>query len=253
MHPEVKEEFRVRRLQVVFDIAAVRGGVRKLCREFGIAKSTYYYWKKRYELLGKSGLYRHKPIPYSSPRKTRPEVAEKVLELRNGYHMGPMKIVYYLRRYHDIEVSEPTVYRILKAHDISRMTRGNVKRTTHSKRYAKQVPGHHVQVDKFPFRIKTIRTYRGHEFQAKFHYHVEDAGMEHIYIKPMTPQLNGKVERSHRTDKDEFYQLLSYTDDIDLNVKLQAWEDYYNFDRPHFSHQGKTPYEVMKVLLEKSG
>jgi transposase InsO family protein len=215
-----------------------------------------------------------------------------------------MKIVYYLRRYHDIEVSESTVYRILKAHDISRMTRGNVKRTTHSKRYAKQVPGHHVQadvkflcfkdmdgkrikrfqytaiddatriralkiyskhtqinamdfidyvVDKFPFRIKTIRTDRGHEFQAKFHWHVEDAGMEHVYIKPMTPQLNGKVERSHRTDKDEFYQLLSYTDDIDLNVKLQAWEDYYNFDRPHFSHQGKTPYEVMKVLLEKSG
>jgi transposase len=29
-------------------------------------------------------------------------------------------------------------------------------------------------VRKFPFRIKTIRTDRGHEFQAKFHWHVED-------------------------------------------------------------------------------
>ena len=76
--------------------------------------------------------------------------------------------------------------------------------------------------------------------------------MEHIYIKPMTPQLNGKVERSHRTDKDEFYQLLSYIDDIDLNAKLEAWENYYNFDRPHFSHQGKTPYEVMKILLRNA-
>jgi transposase InsO family protein len=34
--------------------------------------------------------------------------------------------------------------------------------------------------------------------------------MEHVYLKPRTPQLNGKVERSHRTDKDEFYQLLTY-------------------------------------------
>jgi hypothetical protein len=29
-------------------------------------------------------------------------------------------------------------------------------------------------VKKFPFRIKTIRKDRGHEFQAKFHWHVED-------------------------------------------------------------------------------
>ena len=55
-------------------------------------------------------------------------------------------------------------------------------------------------IKKFPFRIKTIRTDRGHEFQAKFHWHVEDLGMEHHYIKVRTPQLNGKVERSHLTE-----------------------------------------------------
>ena len=35
-----------------------------------------------------------------------------------------------------------------------------------------------------------------------------------VYIKPRSPQLNGKVERSHRTDKEEFYQLLNYVDDV---------------------------------------
>jgi len=79
---------------------------------------------------------------------------------------------------------------------------------------------------------------------------VEDLGMRHVYIKPRTPQLNGKVERSHRTDQTEFYQLLTYTDDVDRNVKLRAWEDFYNYDRPHLSLEGKTPYEVMKYLLE---
>jgi hypothetical protein len=31
-------------------------------------------------------------------------------------------------------------------------------------------------VEKFPFRIHTVRTDHGHEFQALFHWHVEDRG-----------------------------------------------------------------------------
>jgi transposase InsO family protein len=104
-------------------------------------------------------------------------------------------------------------------------------------------------VEKFPFRINTIRTDRGHEFQAKFHWHVEDQGMRHVYIKPRSPQLNGKVERSHRTDQEEFYQLLTYTGDVDLNRKLKAWEKFYNFDRPHSAFAGNTPYEMLRSLL----
>jgi len=51
---------------------------------------------------------------------------------------------------------------------------------------------------RFRFRIHTIRTDHGHEFQARFHWHLEDLGIRHVYIKPRTPRLNGKVERSHR-------------------------------------------------------
>jgi transposase InsO family protein len=105
-------------------------------------------------------------------------------------------------------------------------------------------------IDRFPFRISTVRTDRGHEFQARFHWHVEDQGIRHVYIKPRSPHLNGKVERSHRTDQTEFYQLLTYTDDVDLNEKLEAWENFYNYDRPHISLDGKTPYEVMRSLLK---
>ena len=36
----------------------------------------------------------------------------------------------------------------------------------------------------FPFRIQAIRTDNGHELQAKFHWHVEDKGIRHAYIKP---------------------------------------------------------------------
>jgi transposase InsO family protein len=69
-------------------------------------------------------------------------------------------------------------------------------------------------VARFPFRIHTVRTDNGHEWQAKFHWHCEDLGMHHVYIKPASPNLNGKVERSHLTDQREFYQLLDYTGDV---------------------------------------
>ncbi len=57
------------------------------------------------------------------------------------------------------------------------------------------------------------------------------------------------MERSHRTDNLEFYPLRTYTDDVDLNQKLRVGEDYYNFNRPHSSLAGKTPYEVLKEKL----
>ena len=103
--------------------------------------------------------------------------------------------------------------------------------------------------DKFPFRIHTIRTDMGHEFQAQFHWYVEDRGIRHIYLRPHSPELNGKVERSHRSDKEEFYQLLTYTDDVDLNKKLEEWERFYNYYRPHSAINGKTPYEALKSTL----
>jgi transposase InsO family protein len=104
-------------------------------------------------------------------------------------------------------------------------------------------------IEKFPFRIKTIRTDNGHEFQTRFQWHLSDLGMLHVYIKPATPRLNGKVERSHLTDQREFYQLLEYDGDVDLRQKLAQWEDYYNFLRPHSAHMGNTPYEALKQRM----
>lgn len=74
--------------------------------------------------------------------------------------------------------------------------------------------------------------------------------MEHHYIKVRTPQLNGKVERFHLIDHKEFYQLLTYKDDVDLTEKLSQWENFYYFEWPHRAHDGKTPYEVLKTLLQ---
>ena len=100
---------------------------------------------------------------------------------------------------------------------------------------------------RLPFRVHVIQTDNGAEFQSHFHWHLEALDIRHVYIRPRTPHLNGKVERSHRVDDQEFYQLLDrdgITDDIHLfNKKLKAWEDYYNYHRPHGALAGQTPYE----------
>lgn len=298
---KVKEALKLRRQLFVLDvISKSRFSVKENCKDFGLARSTYYDWKKRYDLEGEEGLKRKKPIANTHPKKVPQDVKEKVIQLRTEYQLGSIRITWYLERYHDIKISESSVYRILRKEGLTRLPKTASRRTVHTKRYAKKVPGHQVQVDvkfavfknssgkkitryqftaiddatriralkiyqrhnqtsaidfidyvleKFPFRIHTVRTDRGHEFQARFHWHVEDKGIRHVYIKPRSPQLNGKVERSHRTDQEEFYQLLTYTDDVDLNKKLQAWENFYNFNRPHGAFEGKTPYEALKCTL----
>jgi transposase InsO family protein len=83
----------------------------------------------------------------------------------------------------------------------------------------------------------------GAEFGTAFHWHVLDKGIGHVYIKPRTPRLNGKVQRSHRIDAEEFYRLLDgvIIDDAQgLNDKLQEWEAYYTYHRPHGALGGQT-------------
>ena len=124
------------------------------------------------------------------------------------------------------------------------------ERAVEDKRLLGRIRASYYIIEKFPFRIHTICTDRGHEWQAQFHWYVEDKGIRNVYIKPRSPQLNGKVERSHRTDQEEFYQLLTYTDDVDLNKKLAEWEAFYNLSRHHGAHNGKTPFEALRIMLE---
>ena len=61
---------------------------------------------------------------------------------------------------------------------------------------------------RLPFQVEKVQTDNGAEFQSGFHWHLLDQGINRVYILPATPRLNGKVERSHRSDAEEFYRLL---------------------------------------------
>ena len=104
-------------------------------------------------------------------------------------------------------------------------------------------------IARLPFQVQTIQTDNGAEFQTAFHWHLADRGIRHLYIKPATPRLNGKVERSHRIDAEEFYRMLDgvMIDNTQLfNDKLAEWENFYNYHRPHGGLGGQTPYERLR-------
>jgi hypothetical protein len=63
--------------------------------------------------------------------------------------------------------------------------------------------------------------------------------------------LNGKVERSQRTDLDEFYATVDLNDPALAN-QLSEWQHYYNWNRPHSSLHGKTPVERLTQLSDKA-
>jgi transposase len=88
--------------------------VSKTCRYYGISRNLYDKWYRRYEADGIYGLRDRSRRPLTSPRATDTEVVGKIIYLRQNCHFGLQKTSMYLKRYHDIEISNSGVWRILK-------------------------------------------------------------------------------------------------------------------------------------------
>jgi transposase InsO family protein len=76
---------------------------------------------------------------------------------------------------------------------------------------------------------------------------VEAAGIRHRYIKPRRPQQNGKVERSHRVDEEEFWSEHDFATRADADAPLAAWEKRYNHERFSLALHGRTPAEKLEA------
>ncbi len=78
----------------------------------------------------------------------------------------------------------------------------------------------------------------------------EQFGASHRLIPPRTPRLNGRVERSHQTDDQEFYNLRRYGTQRDLEVAFRRWIHHYNHSRIHMALGGRTPLEALRAFEE---
>lgn len=69
----------------------------------------------------------------------------------------------------------------------------------------------------------------------------------HYLIDPGKPAQNGKVERSHRTDQEMFYERNKLRNLKELKTRIKIWNNEYN----HLEHcglNGKTPNEMLQLL-----
>ena len=94
-------------------------------------------------------------------------------------------------------------------------------------------------VEKFPYAIECIQTDNGSEFTntmistknpkpSLFEKTLEQLGIRHKRIRAFTPRHNGKVERSHRKDNEEFYACRKFYCFEDFEKQLAARQRQYN-------------------------
>ena len=107
-------------------------------------------------------------------------------------------------------------------------------------------------VYEFPFPIQRIQPDRGGEFFGlPFQRALRDYCIKFRPNRPRAPHLNGKVERSQQTDEMEFWMTTDLKDP-DLALKLEEWQFFYNWQRPHSALGGRTPMERCCELTEQT-
>jgi transposase InsO family protein len=100
-----------------------------------------------------------------------------------------------------------------------------------------------------PFPIRKLQSDNGPEFPLAFSLTVQEAGIRYRYIKPRHPEQNGKVERSHRIDHEEFWSRHTFADFESAVPALAAWQQHYNHERFSLALQGQTPAEKLELRL----
>lgn len=187
-------------------------------------KTIYNWWKKRNLIIARHRRKRRptKLFNQASVPGELIQVDTKYLDGRKRYQYTAIDVVSkwrYLRAYKDLNaLSTVDFFKRL-------ITKASDKRIS----------------------IKMIQTDNGHEFQTEPVGYLASRGVSHQYIWIHTPDQNGVVERSHRTDDEEFYQQTD-TQDLtldELNEKLEEWTNYYNNQRLHFALNFDTPDEYL--------
>lgn len=118
----------------------------------------------------------------------------------------------------------------------------------------------------FGFPIQCVQTDNGTEFTFRYtaerqarhgppkphplDVYCQQHGITHRCIPPGAKELNGKVERSHRTDEEEFYQRYATPPSVlQLHRDHRRWMHYYNRYRAHSGIGGLTPWAFARQRL----
>ena len=227
------------------------------CEAYGILRTKYAYNRSYggfYNFVLRNNIRPHKelekyvPKPYETPEmlgvKWQMDVKFVPVECYKGVmiHYDDNKFYQYTM------IDEATRERFLyayKEHNIS-STLDFVKRA----------------IAYFGYAPSIIQTGNGAEFtnikkpnQKEPKIHALDIllnklKIKHQLIRAYTPRQNGKVERSHRSDQEAFYDFLKFKTISELKTKMMKWNIRYN-NRPHSSLRNREGKRVWWSPLQK--
>ena len=124
----------------------------------------------------------------------------------------------------------------------------------------------HKVIKKAPFRIRAIKTDNGSCFTNYYlgsnkrsdstvktihplDLECQRLNIIHYLIDPGKPAQNGKVERSHRTDQEMFYDRRKFNTILGLKRLIKQWNREYN-NLEHCALGGKTPNEALREKVQ---
>lgn len=80
---------------------------------------------------------------------------------------------------------------------------------------------------------KVVHDNGGQFFSREWRTFLEGAGLTGIRTRVAHPQSNGRLERLHRTHREEGFAAEALTDYYQALDAMAEWADYYNHQRPH--------------------
>lgn len=235
----VVERIRALRAETSFCAAKIRF---RLLKE-GIAMST----RGIHKVLKREGMVRTKRrFPHKDIWKPRATVPGELVEID----------VAYMRKYKGkwlyqfTAVDSCTRWRFLRIYSEQHI--GNA--LDFLRLLVKEAPfaiqgvktdNHAIFTNRYNGYYKSTRPFpRMHAFTKECRKH----GITHYLIDPGKPAQQGKVERSHRTDRAEFWSKVSFHSVEELQRKQSTYVDWYNTEREHLGIGGKTPMELLQSV-----
>jgi transposase InsO family protein len=107
-------------------------------------------------------------------------------------------------------------------------------------------------LEKSHFPLNKVRMDNGAENQSKVRSFLKARRIAYIYNYPSRPDMNGKVERTHRIDTEEFYLKDASQTFEERKNGLAKYISFFDNERPHWGYgmAGKTPLEKLQSFKE---
>ena len=107
------------RKELIRDVEGQAGRRGHFLKELNIPRSTYYHWRRSYDEGGIIGLTKAKPVPKMVWNRISLNEESKVLEIAMLHpELSPRLLAIKITDEEDFSISESTVYRILKEHNL---------------------------------------------------------------------------------------------------------------------------------------